>query len=192
MVKFSTSLTATIHSLKNILYIDVRCMRVLVMQSQPERWRKISVIDAPYEASTLGRIRRLSIASEAVRKIHPRRNYEPRIITPVVNNGYRYVTLCLKGATKRMSVHAIVLSTFVGPRPDGFYGCHNNGNKADNRIENLRWDSPKSNQLDRVAHGNGQEGEKNGSVKLSDAQVVEILRLRKTGIPYYKIAALVP
>ena len=159
------------------------------MDSQMESWRQIHIAEMPYEVSPSGKIRRRSIASEAVRKIHPHRSYKPRPVRPVSNNGYLYVTLTIKGQRKRMSLHAIMLETFVGPRPAGAYGCHNNGNKRDNRIENLRWDSPKSNQADRVRHGNGQNGEANGSFKLTDSQVRQVLAMRRRGMIYRKIAA---
>jgi hypothetical protein len=50
-------------------------------------------------------------------------------------------------------VHRLVLETFVGPCPDGMECCHNNGDPADNRLENLRWDTLSSNAYDRVEHG---------------------------------------
>ena len=165
-------------------------MRNLAMQSNEanEVWKAVPFYGMPYEVSSLGRVRRFSIALPSTRKIHPHRDYSPRIMVPVVNNGYHYITLCGGGKMKRMSVHSIVLETFVGPRPKGFYGCHNNGDKSDNRLVNLRWDSPKENQADRVRHGNGQHGEKNGSAKLTDAQVQEIRLLRKQGKTYQWIA----
>ena len=160
--------------------------------TKPETWKPVHLSTFPYEVSDHGRVRRLSIASENVRKIHPRRNYEPKIITPVCNNGYQYVTLCAKGhRNKRVSVHSIVLETFVGPRPKGMYGCHNNGNRADNHIGNIRWDTPKSNQQDRIIHGHDQNGENNGSHKLSNAQVKDLRAHRKeSGDSYKKIGKL--
>ncbi len=53
-------------------------------------------------------------------------------------------------------------------------GCHNNGNPADNRLSNLRWDTPANNCADKRRHGTISE-------KVTDAQVVEIRRLYSTG-----------
>jgi len=160
------------------------------MNSLEELWISVPYSGYPYEVSNLGRIRRLSVASEAVRKIHPNRNYSPRIVNPTVNKGYHYVTLSARGMRpRRDSVHAIVLTAFCGPRQPGMYGCHGDGNKANNQIGNLRWDTPKSNQVDRVIHGHDQNGENNGSSKLTSSQVVEILKLRaSTGMAYRRIA----
>lgn len=49
-------------------------------------------------------------------------------------------------------VHALVLETFVGPRPDGMECCHwkpapDGG--YDNRLMNLRWDTRSANAYDR-------------------------------------------
>src|SRR4051812_25448733 len=112
-----------------------------------ETWTHCPYPDFPYEVSDLGRVRRLSVASEHVRKIHPKRDYSPKLMKSVINNGYHYVTLCGPGKDYvRLGVHCLVLETFVGPRPRGAYGCHNDGNKSNNALSNLRWDTPKSNQ----------------------------------------------
>lgn len=155
---------------------------------QSETWLPVPFSGFPYEVSNAGRIRRLSIASIHVRRIHPRRSYAPRILTPVVNNGYKYVTLSQGNRQKRVSVHALVLMVFKSKRPRGMYGCHKDGDKGNNLISNLKWATPKENQEDRVRHGRGQEGEQNGSVKLTDVQVRWIRRLRKDGVLYKTLA----
>jgi DNA-binding XRE family transcriptional regulator len=56
--------------------------------------------------------------------------------------------------------------------------CHNNGVKTDNRLTNLRWDTPSSNQLDRQKHGTfapfGLKGESHHFATLTDSQVLKI------------------
>jgi len=34
------------------------------------------------------------------------------------------------------------------------FGCHGNGDPCDNRLANLRWDTPSSNSQDMLRHGN--------------------------------------
>jgi hypothetical protein len=75
-----------------------------------------------------------------------------------------------------VSVHSLVLITFVGPRPPGMFGCHNNGNALDNRVENLRWDTPKGNKADDLKHGVTHLGSRNGFAKLNEELVVAIRR----------------
>ncbi|RUU22663.1 HNH endonuclease [Mesorhizobium sp. M7A.F.Ca.AU.002.06.1.1] len=73
-------------------------------------------------------------------------------------------------------VHLLVLEAFVGPRPDGLEGCHNDGNPDNNRLDNLRWDTPESNQADRIAHGTDIRGIKNGQSKLTEEDISAIRR----------------
>lgn len=47
-------------------------------------------------------------------------------------------------------IHEIVAETWLGPRPKGMYICHNNDNKLDARLMNLRYDSPAANALDKI------------------------------------------
>jgi hypothetical protein len=39
--------------------------------------------------------------------------------------------------------------------------CHTNGKASDNRLENLRWDTPANNVADRKKHGTYQWGKNN-------------------------------
>jgi hypothetical protein len=52
------------------------------------------------------------------------------------------------GRVKRTWVYILVLTAFVGPRPKGMYGLHNNDITDDNRISNLRWGSHTENMRD--------------------------------------------
>lgn len=70
--------------------------------------------------------------------------------------GYRLVKLGNANNPKR--IHRLVLEAFVGPCPEGMEACHNNGDPADNRLENLRWDTKSANMTDRNVHHRGQAG----------------------------------
>lgn len=76
-------------------------------------------------------------------------------------------------------VHRLVLGAFVGPCPPGMECCHGNGNPRDNRLTNLRWDTPSANSADKKAHGTLQDarGERNSRAKLSLADVFAIRSL---------------
>lgn len=73
-------------------------------------------------------------------------------------------------------VHRLVLEAFVGPCPEGMEACHNDGNPANNRLENLRWDTSKGNAADRRLHGTDAIGEKNPAAKLTEEGVRLIKR----------------
>lgn len=67
-------------------------------------------------------------------------------------------------------VHRLVLEAFVGPRPEGMECCHYNGDPADNRLENLRWDTSKGNTSDSIRHGTVRRGEE-AATKLTESDV---------------------
>jgi len=84
-----------------------------------------------------------------------------------------------KKYTKR--VHRLVLEAFVGPAPKGMVCCHWNGDPTDNRLSNLRWDTPKANQSDSVRHGTKAMpptffGERHHHATLNKQQVAYIRR----------------
>lgn len=54
---------------------------------------------------------------------------------------------------KTMTVHKLVKNSFHGPTPDGLFVCHNNGDPTDNRLFNLRFDTPSANMYDKQKHG---------------------------------------
>ena len=79
--------------------------------------------------------------------------------------------------------------TFKGPPPDPkMEACHNDGNKDNNRLSNLRWDTKKNNKADMVKHGTAQRGEKGGLAKLTNEQVFEIREKHKSGASYNELA----
>lgn len=92
----------------------------------------------------------------------------------VQDHGYYKVGFKTKQGQQFRSVHSLVLEVFVGERPSGHYGCHNDGNPKNNSLSNLRWATPRENQLDRNRHGRGPLGENNPQSKLTECQVREI------------------
>jgi len=119
-----------------------------------ERWVPIPGYEGYYEASDLGQIRSLD------RLVRGGRGTCLRLIrghvlkqTVEVSGGRRTVSLGRDGKWRTLRVHCLVLTAFRGARPRGMVGCHNNGNVSDNRLENLRWDTPSENMHDEVRHG---------------------------------------
>ena len=97
------------------------------------------------------------------------------------NHNYKVVQLWNGGKGYSKLVHRLILETFVGPCPNGMEACHNNSINTDNRLDNLRWDTPKNNHRDAIKRGTHSsllKGENAGGAKITDAQVVEIFRIR--------------
>lgn len=104
--------------------------------------------------------------------------------------GYLMVDLSKNGVIAKKSISRLMLLTFVGPcKEPEIFACHKNGDKNDNRIENLRWGTPASNSIDMIEHGNSCVGECNKASKLNEKQVYEIRRIkREEGIGSHRLA----
>ncbi len=131
-----------------------------------EIWKDISCFEGVYQISTHGRIRRF----------YTNVGIGYKILNPWIGRktGYRRVDLCFNG-TKRKKVHQLVLETFVGPRRHKLEGRHLDGNRQNNRLDNLRWGTRSENQQDRAIHGTTSRGKAN--TKLTLAQVTDIRQL---------------
>lgn len=127
-------------------------------RSAAEEWREIPGWGGHYSVSTCGRVRRNGRVG--VDSLGRRRNYPQMVLKQsLVGSRAEYlgVTLHHGGRSEKVEVHRLVLMTFVGPRPPGFEACHNNSDKLDNRLNNLRWDTRGANTIDRMIrdHGHG-------------------------------------
>ena len=77
---------------------------------------------------------------------------------------------------------------FIGPRPEGLYVLHGDGDPLNNYVGNLRYGTPSENNLDAIGHGTFQMGEDHTSALLTEDQVHEIRRLLSTaGLGYEEI-----
>ncbi len=116
-----------------------------------EVWKPVVGWDGFYEVSSHGRVR--SLDRTLLGRAGSTRVLPGKILKPKVQpSGHQSVSLSNGGYIFR-SIHGLVLEAFVGLRPEGMFGCHNDGNSGNNRIENLRWDTPRNNSLDAVRHG---------------------------------------
>jgi hypothetical protein len=98
--------------------------------------------------------------------------------------GYLHCGLYHNGHISWVLIHRLVLETYVGQCPEGMQTRHLNGNKQDNKLENLCWGSKKENMKDIVNHGTRVRhfGEKNGQARLTEQDVRMIIYMYRTGL----------
>ena len=106
-----------------------------------ERWRSIKGYEGIYEVSDYGRIRSIDRFVEIeVRGRKIKKKYKSKIIKPsTINSGYQVVWLSKHGEVSPFSVHRIVAIAYIENPNDYEDVNHKNGNKKDNRVENLEW-----------------------------------------------------
>lgn len=115
-----------------------------------ENWLPVVGFEGFYEVSDLGNVRsfgRLKWGGKAYYWVEGR-----TLVRSVDGRGYLNVNLSgIRKITR--TVHSLVADAFLGPRPVGMEVCHNDGNKANPILSNLRYDTKSSNQLDAYKHG---------------------------------------
>lgn len=105
-------------------------------------------------------------------------------------NGYKVTALINEKGRKLLKVHRLVAQNFISNKKNKQQVNHKNGDKSDNRVQNLEWTTPSENvkhsydKLGRKPNINSQKGEKNGNSKLTWEQVKKI-REGKECAKYY-------
>lgn len=156
-----------------------------VEEKDIENWRPILGLEGQYSVSDLGNVRSEDRVIIQTNDVVKRLKGRPLSIL-YDTQGYPQVNL---GRGKRTLVHTLVLEAFISPRPSGFYARHLNGDKTDNRLENLMWDTLPNNQRDKIDHGTHNAGIAHYRSKLTEDNVRTIRNLRKQGLSYSEIAS---
>lgn len=105
-------------------------------------------------------------------------------------SGRGYLALVMKndsGVLVRKYIHRLVLETLCS-HPQQAQCRHLNGDKQDNRLENLAWGTAQQNYQDKLLHGTATLGERNSQAKLSEENVCSIRKLAADGISTIDIA----
>ena len=95
-----------------------------------EIWKPIPSTEGLYEASSSGEIRSVKRATTKGIVLKQYRN---------PHNGYHYVSICVRNVSKSKRVHVLVAEAFFGERPISLQVNHIDGNKSNNRVENLEY-----------------------------------------------------
>ena len=142
-----------------------------------EEWRDVMGFESRYQVSDEGQVRRIAPGLNT---------YVGKILKLRLLKGYPSVVLHTDGRPVYRYIHALVAEAFLGLRPNGCEVNHKNGDKTDNRVDNLEWVTKSENAL-HALHVLGTKcvpptrGEANGRAKLTELDVLEIRRLYEMG-----------
>lgn len=160
---------------------------------EKENWLPVKGYEDFYEVSDLGNIR--TIERYITLPTHSYLKKSKFLTQYEDGRGYLHVKLYNgKGKPKSVTSHRIVASTFIPNLQDKPQINHIDGNKLNNKLENLEWCTHEENMF-HVRTMNQRrssiEGENNISSKLTKNQVLEIReKYSKGGITMTKLGEL--
>ena len=128
-----------------------------------------------YKVSNTGKIRSLDRIDRNGKSWEGRE----RKLTPD-KDGYLDVMLCKDGKMLKCKVHRLVATTFLENTDDKRTVNHIDGNKINNRVDNLEWATDSEQQKHAVTIGLRPKGEQCYNSKLTDDVVKEIRERRVT------------
>jgi hypothetical protein len=144
-----------------------------------EEWRPVVGFERVYSVSNLGRIRREGGGggSRAGRILVQSRH----------NAGYLSVSLWQRNKGTGALVHRLVAVAFIGPVPDGQEVNHKDGDKHNNRLENLEYVTRRDNILHACANGMMRvQGADNPMATISEEMVRAVREAYAAGDVGYK------
>lgn len=120
-----------------------------------------------YEVSNLGHVKNIRM--------------DKVLSSSLRDTGYNVVTLTKNGKKVTKMVSNLVTGAFLGPKPEGDQVSHFNGDSTDDRLFNLRYESPRFNNLRKIEHNTIRNGSDINTSKLSEQQVIDIRNLYEDG-----------
>ncbi|MFT8928535.1 MAG: NUMOD4 domain-containing protein [Sporolactobacillus sp.] len=143
-----------------------------------EAWKAAYGFEGLYEVSNFGRIR-------SIKRYVPSKNGSVRLVNSRIlivhraYNGYLRVPMCRNAERKTVSVHRLVAETFIKNEFNKSFVNHIDGNKENNRVDNLEWVTPSENSKHALNHHLfvPKHGEDHPNSKLSSDDVKQIFYL---------------
>lgn len=118
--------------------------------------------------------------------------FKERVLKPCIqNSGYLEVSFMHKRKTFKFLVHRLVAMAFVPGYEEGMTVNHINGDKLDNRPDNLEWVSKRENTKHAWANGLVPlYGSDNPGAKLTEKQVRYMRRLMDQGVSAHSLSVI--
>lgn len=113
-----------------------------------------------------------------------KRNKITKMKPTLYKNGYRGAQLSVKGwkgKQKLVLIHWLVAEYFIGPRPEGQFVRHLDGDKLNNHVSNLAYGTPKENVEDTMRHGRVPKGDNHYNTKIFEKDIPEIIKRIESG-----------
>lgn len=156
-----------------------------------EIFKPIEEFDGIYEISNLGNVKSLERYVEVVgvnRMRHKRLLNEKFLKHLPTRCGYLRVGFPIDNKVKYISIHRLVAIAFI-PNPENKPEVnHKDGDKTNNRVDNLEWVTSSENQLHSYKNGlqkphsnGGAKGELNSHSVLTEKDVIKIRELFSSG-----------
>ena len=157
--------------------------------SDIEIWKDIVGFDGQYQISNNGRYK--SVEREVVLKDGRVRVFKSKILKPFISkSGYPTATLSISGKNIKRSVHRLVAETFIENSFNKSDVNHIDGNKENNKVENLEWVSHSENLYHFHKLSDSNSGERNNLSKLKDDDIPVIREMHADGISSKRISEL--
>lgn len=136
-----------------------------------ETFKPINGYEGIYEVSNFGRVKTLGAVGSGKYK-------KDTILKPFDNGrGYMYYGLRLNKKTKNFSGHRLVVEAFISADSEKPDINHKDGNKKNNRVENLERCNKKMNMIHAANTGLLRCGEDNHLSKLLKSDIPKIKKL---------------
>ena len=153
--------------------------------NKDEEWKDVEGYAGQYQISNQGRVKRLARVEECFREDTQKtyyRRYADKILNPVISSDYYEVNLVYKDRSEYRRIHRMVAEAFI-PNLDKL-PCvnHIDGNKKNNRVENLEWCTYKENVSHASLTGlrkNPEKGVYRGPVKVECIQTGQVFNNMK-------------
>lgn len=138
------------------------------MSTINESWGSIKGFSE--EFSSLGRVRRIKHGVWIQRKLNTK-------------HGYVQMKFRCEGQVKFHYVHVLIAKAFIGEKERGIQVNHINGNKSDNRLENLEYCTVSENHKHAFRMGlKSHKGAKHTQAKLNDIRVLTAKLAKMRGV----------